>query len=123
MGEREWTRAFPSFIPCAVQLFDRESCTYSYVLADPTTREAIIIDPVLEMLDRDLELLNEHGLILKYALNTHVVSRPVRLCGRQTDRPTHRLSFMGRMCCVPSFSLAGTFGLSFCLSSVSTPTT
>jgi len=68
------------------QLFDRESCTYSYVLADPTTREAIIIDPVLEMLDRDLELLNEHGLILKYALNTHVHADHVTSTGKMKTR-------------------------------------
>ncbi|CEL95210.1 unnamed protein product [Vitrella brassicaformis CCMP3155] len=54
------------------QLFDRESCTFTYILADPRTREGIIIDPVLEHLDRDLSLLDEYGIILKYALNTHV---------------------------------------------------
>jgi len=53
------------------QLFDRESCTYTYLLADPKTRDAVLIDPVLECLDRDLEMIDEYGLVLKYAMNTH----------------------------------------------------
>ena len=35
------------------QLFDRESCTYTYLIADPKTREAILIDPVHELFERD----------------------------------------------------------------------
>ncbi len=34
------------------QLFERESSTYSYLLADAVTREAVLIDPVLETTDR-----------------------------------------------------------------------
>lgn len=51
---------------------DRESCTYTYVLADEDTRDAVIIDPVLDMVDRDVALLREWGLTLTYAINTHV---------------------------------------------------
>ena len=51
---------------------DRESCTYTYVLADEETKEAVIIDPVLEMVDRDIALIQECGLTLKCAVNTHV---------------------------------------------------
>ena len=54
------------------QLMDRESCTYTYVLADEDTRDAVIIDPVLDMVDRDVALLREWGLTLTYAINTHV---------------------------------------------------
>jgi glyoxylase-like metal-dependent hydrolase (beta-lactamase superfamily II) len=54
------------------QLFDRKSCTYTYVLADESTREAVIIDPVDELADRDLQLLKEWGLTLVYILETHV---------------------------------------------------
>lgn len=53
------------------QLFEVESCTYTYLLADTNTREAIIIDPVLETIDRDLNLVEELGLKLKLAVNTH----------------------------------------------------
>ncbi|MCB9753540.1 MAG: hypothetical protein H6713_26660 [Myxococcales bacterium] len=35
------------------QLFDRETCTYTYLLADERTREAVLIDPVLEHVERD----------------------------------------------------------------------
>lgn len=54
------------------QLFDRESCTYTYLLADPWKRDAVLIDPVLEQGDRDLTLLRELGLNLRYVLETHV---------------------------------------------------
>ena len=54
------------------QLFDAESSTYSYLLADEDTREAVLIDPVLEQVDRDVGLIRELGLTLRYALDTHV---------------------------------------------------
>ena len=54
------------------QLFDSESSTYTYLLADEETKEAILIDPVLEQVDRDLKLLQELGLTLRYCLETHV---------------------------------------------------
>ena len=54
------------------QLFDNTSYTYTYILGDAKTREAVIIDPVIEMVERDLELIKELDLNLKYALNTHV---------------------------------------------------
>lgn len=53
------------------QLFDRQSCTYTYLLADTETKEAVLIDPVLETLDRDVKLVKELGLNLKVAVNTH----------------------------------------------------
>ena len=54
------------------QLFDKETSTYTYLLADKETHEAILIDPVRDQLDRDLGLLEELGLKLKYVLETHV---------------------------------------------------
>ncbi|KAK2909919.1 hypothetical protein Q8A73_007634 [Channa argus] len=53
------------------QLFELESSTYTYLLADRETKEAVLIDPVLETIDRDLKLLHELGLNLKVAVNTH----------------------------------------------------
>ena len=52
------------------QLFDAESSTYSYLLADGTS--ALLIDPVYEQVERDAKLIKELGLDLKYCLNTHV---------------------------------------------------
>lgn len=54
-----------------IQLFDTASSTYTYVLFDPGTRDAIIIDPVDAQLERDLQVLREHGLKLTWALETH----------------------------------------------------
>lgn len=53
------------------QLYDNASSTYTYVLADPDTREAVIIDPVFELHRRDLALLKELGLRLLYSMDTH----------------------------------------------------
>ncbi|HEY9629334.1 MAG TPA: MBL fold metallo-hydrolase [Coleofasciculaceae cyanobacterium] len=54
------------------QLFDRESSTYTYLIADRASAEAILVDPVLEQVERDLKLLKELGLTLRYCLETHV---------------------------------------------------
>lgn len=53
------------------QFFDRESCTYSYLLADAQSKEAVIIDPVIDLIERDFETVVELGLDMKYALSTH----------------------------------------------------
>jgi len=54
------------------QLFEQESSTYTYLLADEDTKEAILIDAVLETAERDLKLITELGLKLKYLLDTHI---------------------------------------------------
>ncbi|KAK7492156.1 hypothetical protein BaRGS_00016630 [Batillaria attramentaria] len=54
------------------QLLDYKSYTYTYLLADPESREAVLIDPVIEMVDRDVALVRDLGLDLIYAVNTHV---------------------------------------------------
>lgn len=53
------------------QLFEHESSTYTYLVADAETKEALLIDPVLETVDRDLQLVHELGLTLLYGVNTH----------------------------------------------------
>lgn len=54
------------------QLFEMESSTYTYLIADSDSREAALIDTVIETVDRDLQLVNELELNLKYVLDTHV---------------------------------------------------
>ena len=54
------------------QLFDSESSTYTYLLADEKTNEAILIDPVRELAERDLTIIDELGLKLVNTLETHV---------------------------------------------------
>jgi len=54
------------------QLSDRDTWTYTYLLVDRNTRQGVIIDPVKEQLQRDLELVKELGVELLYVLETHV---------------------------------------------------
>ena len=53
-------------------LFEKQSSTYTYLLADSTTKEAIIIDAVDETQQRDIGLIEELDLELKYIIETHV---------------------------------------------------
>ena len=54
------------------QLFDRQSSTYSYLIADPETKTAILVDSVLEQVEQELKLLKELNLTLKFCLETHI---------------------------------------------------
>ena len=54
------------------QLFEAESSTYTYIIADAETKEAAIIDPVIETVERDIKLIKELGVNLKYVLDTHI---------------------------------------------------
>lgn len=58
--------------PLFYQLFEHESSTYTYLIADPETKEAALIDSVIETVERDLKLVEELGLHLKYVLDTHI---------------------------------------------------
>ena len=57
---------------CCLQLFEEDTSTCTYLLADPGTHTALIIDPVLEATERDLQRLQERGLKLLYVLETHL---------------------------------------------------
>lgn len=54
------------------QLFDAESGTYTYLIADELTSEAVLVDSVLEQVERDRTLIEQLGLTLRYCLETHV---------------------------------------------------
>jgi sulfur dioxygenase len=54
-----------------IQLFDPPSCTYTYLLFDEVSRDALIIDPVDDQLARDLQVLREYGLKLLWVVETH----------------------------------------------------
>ncbi|MFT5219396.1 MAG: sulfur dioxygenase [Planctomycetota bacterium] len=64
------------------QLFDRESCTYTYLLIDANTREGAIIDPVLEQFERDLQIINELGVELLYSIETHAHADHITSAGK-----------------------------------------
>jgi len=64
------------------QLFDPETSSYSYLLGDELTREAVLIDSVSGQLERDLSLMRELDLRLVHALETHVHADHVTASGR-----------------------------------------
>ncbi len=67
------------------QLFDRETSTYTYLIADTETREAVLVDPVLEQVERDYQLIQELGLTLKYCLETHIHADHITGTGKLKD--------------------------------------
>ena len=76
------------------QLFDSVSGTYSYLLASRAGGEALIIDPVLEKVDRYLQLIRELDLKLVKAVDTHLHADHVTGLGALRDR-THCVTVMG----------------------------
>jgi glyoxylase-like metal-dependent hydrolase (beta-lactamase superfamily II)/rhodanese-related sulfurtransferase len=76
------------------QLFDSVSGTYSYLLASRRGGEALIIDPVLEKVDRYLQLINELNLRLVKAMDTHLHADHITGLGALRDR-THCITVMG----------------------------
>ncbi len=53
-------------------LFEQESSTFTYLLADSVTKEAAIIDAVDCMIERDIALIEELNLDLKFIIETHI---------------------------------------------------
>jgi glyoxylase-like metal-dependent hydrolase (beta-lactamase superfamily II)/rhodanese-related sulfurtransferase len=76
------------------QLFDDVSSTYSYLLASRRGGEAMIIDPVLEKVERYLQLVKELDLRLVKAVDTHLHADHVTGLGALRDR-THCITVMG----------------------------
>jgi len=68
------------------QMFDTVSSTYSYLLASRRGGEALIIDPVLEKVDRYIQLLNELDLRLVKAADTHLHADHITGLGALRDR-------------------------------------
>lgn len=68
------------------QLFDAETSTYTYLLGDSSSREAVLIDPVIGQVERDLEVLKDLELKLVYALDTHVHADHVTAIGTLRQR-------------------------------------
>ncbi|MDB9539154.1 MBL fold metallo-hydrolase [Anabaenopsis tanganyikae CS-531] len=54
------------------QLFDHDTSTYTYLIADKTSKAAILVDPVIDNVERDRQLIRELGLTLHYCLETHI---------------------------------------------------
>ena len=54
-----------------IQLFDSHSSTYTYLVFDPDTLDAVIIDPVDDQIERDQKFIQDKGLKVNWALETH----------------------------------------------------
>ncbi|MGD9542723.1 MAG: MBL fold metallo-hydrolase [Methylocystis sp.] len=76
------------------QLFDSVSSTYSYLLAGNPGGEALIIDPVLDKVDRYLQLMRELDVRLVKAVDTHTHADHITGSGALRDR-THCVTVMG----------------------------
>src|SRR5271166_516384 len=76
------------------QLFDSVSGTYTYLLASRRGGEALIIDPVLEKVDRYLKLIDELDLRLVKAVDTHLHADHITGLGALRDK-TRCITVMG----------------------------
>src|SRR5260370_5794502 len=76
------------------QLYDPVSSTYSYLIASRRGGEALIIDPVLERVDRYIQLLRELDLKLVKAVDTHIHADHITGLGELRDR-TQCITIMG----------------------------
>lgn len=76
------------------QFFDRVSSTYTYLIASAPGREAVIIDPVKEQADQYLTAVNQLGLRLVKAIDTHTHADHITALGDLRDQ-TGCMSIMG----------------------------
>ena len=76
------------------QLFEPVSCTYTYLLASRRGGEALILDPVLEKVDRYLQLIRELDLKLVKAVDTHLHADHITGLGALRDQ-TQCITVMG----------------------------
>jgi sulfur dioxygenase len=91
------------------QMFDSVSSTYSYLIASRRDSEALIIDPVLEKVDRYLQLVKELDLRLMKAVDTHIHADHVTGLGALRDR-TRCITVMGEQANVDVVSMRVTEG-------------
>ena len=75
-----------------IQLFDPDSSTYTYLLFDEGTREALIIDPVDEQFERDVAQLQQHGLTLKWTVETHAHADHITSAARLAELTGARMA-------------------------------
>jgi glyoxylase-like metal-dependent hydrolase (beta-lactamase superfamily II)/rhodanese-related sulfurtransferase len=86
------------------QIFDSNSCTYTYLLASRRGGEAVIVDPVLEKVDRYVQLLAELDLKLVKAIDTHLHADHITGLGELRDR-TRCVTMMGEESAVDVVSM------------------
>lgn len=75
------------------QLFEADSSTYTYLLACEQSRQAVLIDPVMDTVERDLQLLQDLGLQLSVTLETHVHADHLTGARRLKQRTGCRIAY------------------------------
>jgi sulfur dioxygenase len=68
------------------QMFDTSSSTFTYLLVDDITREAVLIDPVASHIEDYVAMINQQSLLLKYSLETHVHADHITASGMLRER-------------------------------------
>lgn len=79
------------------QFFDEATWTYTYLIADPVTKDAVFIDPVNTHIDAYLQLLKDSDLNLKYSLETHVHADHITASGLLRQK-TGALTGVAQLC-------------------------
>jgi glyoxylase-like metal-dependent hydrolase (beta-lactamase superfamily II) len=74
------------------QLYEPLSSTYTYLLGCEQTGQAVLIDPVVNAIDRDLRILNELGLTLAYTLETHIHADHITAARHLKERAGSRIA-------------------------------
>ena len=79
------------------QLFDQESSTYTYLLSDEHSREAVMIDPVASHIEAYIALIKQYDFHLTHALETHVHADHVTASGQLRER-LNAITGVGELC-------------------------
>lgn len=75
------------------QLFEPQSCTYTYLVACPDSRLAVLVDPVLDSVERDLDAVRSLGLTLAFTLETHIHADHVTSASRLRSLTGCRIAY------------------------------
>lgn len=91
------------------QLFEPLSSTYTYLLGCEETGEAVLIDPVVNSIDRDLEALAGLGLKLAWTLETHIHADHITAALHLRERVGSRIAVpaMERLACADAGVIDG----------------
>ncbi len=74
------------------QLFDADTWTYTYLIADKPGGDAVLIDPVREQVERDLKLIDQLGLKLRWVLDTHTHADHITAASQLRERSGAKLA-------------------------------
>lgn len=99
------------------QLFDKESSTYTYLIADEKAGDAALVDPVLDQIERDLKLVAELGCRLVAVLDTHIHADHVTGAGKLRER-TSAVTHVSAQGGAPCADVALTDGHSISIGSI-----